>query len=92
MISIATQFNCLDNSTTEKCNDSVTRIDTVAVNSTTPFADYIDYAGSRAAATFRPLELTAGWTKAPLGGNFPGYAVFDSTVHLRGSMAAPANR
>jgi hypothetical protein len=91
VVSQAWEVNCLDNSTPTACNNSVTRINSVSLVSTTQYADYIDNAGSRAAATFKPLQLNTGWTLSGLGANVPGYAVFDTTVHLRGAIAAPGN-
>ena len=89
--SLATSINCLDPSTPTTCKNTVTKINTVSLASTTQYADYIDFAGSRTATTFFPLTLQTGWTNGALADNFAGYAVFDSTVHLRGAIAAPAN-
>jgi hypothetical protein len=91
VMATATNFTCANNTTPATCDATVTRINTVAIESTAPYADYIDFAGSRAAATFIPLTLNTGWSNAALGDNVAGYSAFDSTVHLRGAISAPAN-
>ena len=90
-VSVATSFNCANGTTTTTCNNTITKINTVAIQSTAVFADYIDSAPSREAATFKPLSLQTGWLNNAAAGNFAGYAVFDSTVHLRGAVLPPGN-
>jgi hypothetical protein len=87
----ATNVNCADATSTTTCNNTITKINTVAIQSTAVFADYIDSAASRTATTFKPLTLQTGWTNNAFAGNFAGYAVFDGTVHLRGAVFAPGN-
>lgn len=90
-ISFAPNVLCADPSTKASCDRTITRINTAALASTARFADYIDFAGSRTAVTFYPLTLQTGWTNAAFGDNYAGHSIFDSTVHLRGAVSAPAN-
>ena len=85
-VSHASNVVCTDPTTDVTCKATLTKINQVALASTTLDANYINNAPARTGtATFRPLTLSSDWTPA-FTYNLPGVTVVDGTVHLRGAM------
>ncbi|MGC4092975.1 MAG: trypsin-like serine protease [Polyangiaceae bacterium] len=79
---------CTDNTTPATCVNTITRINSMEVTSTTPYANYINSAPVRGgAATFKPLTLADGWTNAPSLTNNAGISTVAGIVRLRGAIS-----
>lgn len=86
-ISDFADYRCVDPSSPASCKATTTIINSVYLAAIGPYADYIGFAPSRTNANFFPLTLAAGWSAPAVGGNLPGYALLDDTVHLRGTIS-----
>ena len=86
IVSFSNDLDCADRTTDFACKQTITKIFSSALASTTLHANYVNMAPARTGtATFRPLALGADWTPA-FNTNRPSAAVVDGTVHLRGAM------
>ncbi|MGC4092687.1 MAG: trypsin-like serine protease [Polyangiaceae bacterium] len=79
-------WDCVDHTTPATCKATITSVSMMALASPYEFANYINFAPSRAAtATFTPIQLSTDWSNAE-NTNPPGFNIQSGIVTLRGAI------